>query len=351
LQEYQATTYHDLGILYTDTSRPARAKDAYDKALEIRSRLVRAEPDNDEFQLGLERSHNALSGYYLDNGNVAQAEKSNQQAIEIAQHLVNKDPTSPEYLRDLASAYYNLGFGYQRANQNNKAERAYLDALKLEEKLAGEHPTVVAYQKLLASAQNMLGSLYWRMDRLTDADVFYQKAQATRAKLHQAYPLVPEFAVELAGSYSNRGRLLCDRRDYSAAQSLLLDSQTILQAVLGKDDRNFVARRYLLNVHRTLSSIYRTRGQTKEAEDAGRSLAEEWEKLVHAFPDSAADMLELGGALCNYGHRLFENDKPGPALDAYTRAIATLDSLMQKTPALCDHGTTCVTRYGAGRAR
>jgi serine/threonine-protein kinase len=331
-QGHQAAVLNDLGILYNETSRPTLAKDAYDKSLAVCSRLVGAEPDNDEYQLGLERSHNQLANYYFYRGDLTQAEKSHQQALDVAQHLARKHPGAPQYLAELASAHYNLGFGYQRSDQRAKSERAYQDALQLYEKLAGEHPTVVEYQSHQAEVLNMLGDLYRRMDRRADAAVAYQKAVATHEKLFRAYPLVTDFAVKLGGVYCNRGNLFIEQNDYPAATDSLLNARQTLQAVLNKDRRNITAHRYLLNAHAGLAYVYSRRGLKNEAEDAGREVVATREKLAHDLPDSAEEVLMLGGALCNYGHRLFENDKPQPAVDAYTRALDTLDGLRKKDP-------------------
>jgi serine/threonine-protein kinase len=329
-QSYQANALNDLGILYQDTGRGGLAKDAYDKALALRQGLVRGEPDNDEYQLGLARSHNQVANYDLYGGNTTRAEKSYQQSLDIAQHLARKHADAPRFLAELASAQYNLGFAYQRSNQRGKAERAYQDSLKLHEKLAGEHPMVIEHQQRLADVQNMLGTLYRHMKRLDDADALYRKSEATREKLFRAYPQVPNFAVDLGGVYCNHSYLLIDRKEYQAATDVLENARQMLQAVLDKDRRNITAHRYLLNVHQGRADVYRRRGLKNEAEDAYREIVATREQLAHDLPDSAEEAVMLGGALCNYGHRLFENDKVQPALDAYTRAVDNLDGLLKK---------------------
>jgi len=126
--------------------------------------------------------------------------------------------------------------------------------------------------------------------------------------------------------------MFIDRKEYQAATDALEKARRILQAVLDKDRRNIDAHRYLLNVHQGRADVYRKRGLKNEAEDAYRGIVTTREQLAHELPDSAEEALMLGGALCNYGHRLFENDKPQPALDAYTRAVDGLDGLLRKDP-------------------
>jgi tetratricopeptide (TPR) repeat protein len=76
--------------------------------------------------------------------------------------------------------------------------------------------------------------------------------------------------------------------------------------------------------------MHRARGHKNEAEAAYRQIAQMREKLARDNPDSSEDTLSLGGAYCNFGHRLFENNKPQPAIDSYTRAVQTLEALLQK---------------------
>jgi eukaryotic-like serine/threonine-protein kinase len=329
---HQANTYSDLGILYKDAGRLALAKDAFEKSMTIRSRLALAQPGNDRLQFGLQRSYTLLGGVYQREGNVAEAEKAHQQAVEIAQRLVSKYPSAPGYLESAAIAYSNLGFAYARARQREKAERPYLEALKLAETLVAAHPAVVAYQGELANTQNLLGNLYSDTGRQADADVSYKKALASFERLHGDYPWVTKYAVELGGVYCNRGRLLSAMNDLPAATTSLLDGKRILEAVISKDERSVAAQRYLLNVHSVLGRVHMRQGLKQGAEDAFRGVVQQQAILTQANPDSTEELLALGGAWCNYGHRLFTHDKFQPAIDAYSRAVETLDGLLRKYP-------------------
>jgi tetratricopeptide (TPR) repeat protein len=329
---YQAHAYHDLGALYLKLGKRDLARDALEKAVAIRSQLSLEAPDNDTVRSGLMRGHTALGSLHVDGGRLAQAAKSYAQALQIAQQLVDKYPDSPLYLSDLALAHYNQGYACRGLGQRTKAERAFQEALKLQERLVGEHPTVVDHQFHLGNTQNMLGMVNADMQRLAAADTFYKDATATREKLFHAYPHVPEYAIELGGSYCNRGSLLRHLGNYGAATDLLLKARQTLEAVLSKDNRQDQAQRYLLEVYMSLGSAYGLQGRKQEGEEACQRAVEALEQRVRDFPGPTRDVLLLGGAWCNYGNRLFENDKPQPAVDAYTRAIDTLEGLLKTDP-------------------
>jgi serine/threonine-protein kinase len=333
-QDSLAWTFNDLGILYSHTAGPpARVKEAYGKALAIRARLVGEYPENDTYRDSLAASHTNLGKFYLFNGPQELAEKEYQQSLELQKQLRLKHPNVPSHQSKLASAYYNMGFFYDRARQARKAESAYQEALRLQEPLAAEHPTVLDYQKELAHTQNMLAVLYRNnMNRLAEAGELYQKAIAIHEKLFHDYPTVPDIAVELGGNHCNQGDLLVTLHDYPGATEAFHRATQLLEAVLRKDDHNTTARRYLLIVHQKLGFMYRERGLRKEAEVAYRNIVETSERLARDNPASPEETAMLGGSYCNLGNRQFENKKPEAALSSYTRAIQTLEGLLQKDP-------------------
>jgi serine/threonine-protein kinase len=323
---------NDLGILYQHANQLGRASEAHTRALALREKLVRTEPDNDGLREALEASHTNLANVYAASGDSARAEKHYDKTLELAQQLAARDPSSPSHQSNLRRAHYNLGFFYSHARQPKKAEQAYRSALQLAEKLAGEHPAVVEYQTQLAGTQNMLACLYKDTDRWADADALFKNALAIREKLFKSYPLATEFAVELGGVCCNRGDLLVQLKDYPAATASLQSAKKVLEAVLAREDRNIAARRYLLRVHNEFGNLYRARGQKSEAEEAFRLIALTQERLARDHPDSSEDAVWAGGAYCNYGHRLFENQKNEPAVEAYTQAIEALEALLHKDP-------------------
>jgi serine/threonine-protein kinase len=331
-QNQLAWTYNDLGLLYEHTSRMARAREVHEKALALRERLVRADPDNDKYLASLEASHTNLGGLYLYAGRSALAEKEYQQARDLSKRLAEKHPDSPEHQSDLAGTHYNLGFYYDRAGQAAKAESAFKEALLVEERLAAEHPTVLKYQERAATTQNMLGGLYRQRKRFAEAGALYEKSLAIREKLFQAHPEASDVAVELGGTYCNRGFFLVDLHDYKAATESFHRAAQILEGVLGKNERDYSARRYLLNVRRGLASVCMARGLKDEAEAAYRKIAETQERLARDNPDASEDVVQLGGCLCNLANRLRENNKPEAAVASYTRAVETLEGLLRKDP-------------------
>jgi serine/threonine-protein kinase len=329
-QSVLASTFNDLGMLYFNTNRFTKAREAHDNALAIRAELVWANPDEEEFRAGLRASHNNLAVVYSESGNTTLAEKAYEQALEVAQQLADRYPNVPAHQSSLAGIQYNVSFIYRRAGQRAKAEEALGSALRIQDGLVREHPAIVDYQKQLAHTQSQLATVYQEMNRLTDAVSLHKQSLSVLQKLVSAYPLVIEFAVDLGGGYSNHGYALVTLRDYDAATASLDNAVKTLEAVLSKDDGNLKARRFLLNAHEVRGSMYRARGLKKEAEDAYRYIAEAHDRLARDNPGSAEVALRQGAAYCNYGNRLFENQKAQPALDAYSHAAEVLDGLLQK---------------------
>ena len=80
----------------------AAARDHYQAALDIRTKLAAADPANTEWQRDLSISHDRLGNMAAAAGDLAAARDHYQAALDIRTKLAAADPANSQWQRDLA---------------------------------------------------------------------------------------------------------------------------------------------------------------------------------------------------------------------------------------------------------
>ena len=82
--------------------QPEEALASYLRAIEIKKRLVRDNPNSTIFQFDLARGHFAIAVAQTELGLFADASENCRLALAPLERLVREDPTVPEYQTELA---------------------------------------------------------------------------------------------------------------------------------------------------------------------------------------------------------------------------------------------------------
>lgn len=208
---YEAETaacYNNLGTLY-GAPEHQKAADAYDEALKICKRLAQQDPKTHETALAeCYNNIGTLHHELLRNGkpedafcNAEKAKDAYKKALEIDVRLAERDPKTCQPA--LAASYYNQGQlfkdialledareAYEEAEQAFcEAESAFNEALKRYLCLAEENPG--AYEPSLAECYSGIGSLHdrcWRYGEREEAFKAYETALDIRQHLAAADP-------------------------------------------------------------------------------------------------------------------------------------------------------------------
>ena len=95
-------SHHSIGLLLSQTGKPAEALVAYEKALAIRQKLADANPAVTEFQSDLAWSHNNIGTLLSQTGKPAEALAAYRKALAIRQKLADANPAVTQFQSDLA---------------------------------------------------------------------------------------------------------------------------------------------------------------------------------------------------------------------------------------------------------
>ena len=209
---YTATSYNNIGYVYSDMGDYPKALEFYTKALDIREKALGiGHPD-------VANSYNNIGNVYGYIGDYPKALEFLTKALHIKEKVLGKDHP------DTASSYNSIGSVYYRMGDYTKALDFYTKALNIREKVLGkDHPNT-------ANSYNNIGSVYYRMGDYTKALDFYTKALNIQEKvLGKDHP-------DTVTSYNNIGQVYSIMGDYSEGYSY---SKKAYYAFKLNRDRNF----------------------------------------------------------------------------------------------------------------
>jgi tetratricopeptide (TPR) repeat protein len=196
-QSQVAKTLNSLGVLYTNTGRPAEAEKAYREALPTYRDLAARDPATYRPMLAMVLEN--LGNLYTTTGRYAEGEKILTEALTIYSDLAIGDPRWRPYF---AGMLVNLGNLYTTVGRYPEAEKTLTEALKtyrdLDARASG------AYRPGVASTLNDLGNLYASTGRPDEAEKAYKEALAIRRDLAARDPA---YLPDVARTQNNLGFL------------------------------------------------------------------------------------------------------------------------------------------------
>ncbi|XP_046862483.1 nephrocystin-3-like [Xenia sp. Carnegie-2017] len=150
--------------MYYNTNKYHKAKDCYEKALEIRQKSLGPE------HVDVATTFNDLGNMYYNTNKYDKAKECYEKALEIRQKSLG-----PKHV-DVATTLNDLGNMYYNTNKYDKAKECYEKALEIQQiSLGPKHVDV-------ASSLNNLRYLYYYTKESDKAREFYKKAQPNRKK-------------------------------------------------------------------------------------------------------------------------------------------------------------------------
>jgi serine/threonine protein kinase len=284
-----ALTHHNLGNLYKSTSRLGPAEKSYGRAIEFWQKLRHDHPADPAYPRRLAGCLTNLGLVYVQTRRAKQAAAAYREALGLLRKLAADHPRIPNYRDMLARGHNNLGEAYQVLRRWNQAETAFGESCRLRQQLVHDHPRLPAYRVGLARAQANLGKLFYSTDRAKQARLPLANALKIQKGLVHDYPAVADYRVDLGCTYVFLGEMECLLDNEPAALNWFEQAVQELKAVLKKEPRQTVARRFLTTAYGQRALALNELGRHADAlddldrqlEHAGGEKSERW-RLVRA---------------------------------------------------------------------
>lgn len=123
---YKAKLFNLIDSIYMDLNMYNETKIYYNKAIEIKEKLIEDNPRKSSGTLAV--GYNNAGCFYGDKGNFDKAKEFYYKAIKIYEKLVDINPD--KYIADLASSYNNIGVEYRKQGDVEKALYFYHKSLE-----------------------------------------------------------------------------------------------------------------------------------------------------------------------------------------------------------------------------
>ena len=190
-----ATSYGNIGVIYTELDENAKALECLQKALEIKLTL------QGENHPDLYVCYGNIGSHYVSLEEYDKALEFCQKALKILIAELGEDHLDP----DMATTYSNIGVIYTKLDENAKALECLQKALKIWLSLFGEnHPDA-------APSYNSMGLVHHNLKEYDKALECYQKAWKIMISI------LGENHPDVAVTYSNFGTLYSDLEQHTQA--------------------------------------------------------------------------------------------------------------------------------------
>ena len=295
-----ADTYRRVGEIQRRLDRFEQAEQAYQRAVDLATSLVKEHPSELRLKKVLAHCHLAQGTLLSDTGRHDEAEKAFLSTLGLCQGPVRAPAT--EFGRDswyglAIAANLNLASMYECSQRTNKAEACYREAVALSQAMAEAAPSTDAGPLLwLTLSQYRLGFVLEVTDRYQEADGYYAEAL--------------EAAEEMASTVPEPGW------GRALARALMHETETIASE-RGANERGVLPRP-------SIEPLYRGSVEILER------LAAQW-PLIPEF------RVFLGTRRDRYGNMLVKADRLPEAEIQYRSAIATYETLLSEFPSLPEH--------------
>ncbi|MEM8945500.1 MAG: protein kinase [Planctomycetota bacterium] len=259
LQTAYGSTLNALGGASVRLGQLDGADDYFQRAIEVRSRQAKDDPNNVEAARTLASSlmNLGFTNYLRSDFGTAIKQMQQAQTIRLA-HMSETELVSTKLQRDVGMGYYNLALAHSAASDLEQAENNYVAAIEAFQQLLDLDPGDMNNRRKLAACHRMVGQFHSEVGDSAKAVEYFEQAKQTLTQLRMRNPEVLEFSSDLAGVYQQLG--------------LELELQATVESAVGSLRRAIELREELIAEAGSVP-VYRL-DLAESLREAGRLLAE-----------------------------------------------------------------------------
>jgi serine/threonine protein kinase/tetratricopeptide (TPR) repeat protein len=322
----------NAGDIQKDRGDLAAALKNYSDSLDLRERLARHEPLNNDWQrywaLGI-----ANVGDVLDlQGESSAALQRYQTALKILEDLVARQSANVGLRHDLSAMYENIGHVLENRGDLTGALQSYQNCLAIRQELKKQDPNNIERDHDVSLVLLKIGQVFSRQGKLADAVKSYRDSFAIQQKLANAEPTNSMWQQELATSEGQLGKGLSEQGDLVGALEMHREALEIRRKLTERDPSNATWQRLLARSYSYLSDIFLERGDLTNALENCQRALEIRDMLAKRDPSNANAQRDLAVGYYNTGKVLeLQGDEPG-AKEKYNTALLISRTLATRDP-------------------
>ena len=269
-----AWSLNSMAMLCYITQRYDDSEALQKESLEIYRRLVKDNPQAYEGDMALVLQN--LSALYHMTQRIEEAETTQNEALEIYRRLAKDNPK--EYEPDYSLALNNMGSLYFDTGQYAKAEPIYIEALEIHKRLAKDNPQ--DYQPELARSLSNLAIQYAVGEQYDKAEPMFVQALEIRRQLAKDNPLAYE--PDVAKSLGYMAQFYCAVEQLDEAEKIYNQALEIYRRLVKENP--LVYEQSLAFLLYNMAEVYAKTQRTDRVESLLREALQIFQKLAQNNP-------------------------------------------------------------------
>jgi serine/threonine protein kinase/tetratricopeptide (TPR) repeat protein len=265
------------------------ARQSFDEAIEIREKIIAADPAHAENQRLLANTHMNIGNMaQTSDADYAEARKEFEEAQKIREDAIQKTPPTDAVAinlrRDFGLGLFNLG-QLDLVEGTGDAEGHFKGSASVFQELADAQPDSLEFQRRLILSLRQLANVLTGRGKFDEAREYYQRALETAQPLAQQNPKVVEYSLEWAGVLMDWAHLESKAQQAPSAITYLERARNILTPLVGKNRNMARCRRdlamtlgELAELKHGMGNVAAARQDLNEELEIVRQLVQEYEQ-------------------------------------------------------------------------
>jgi non-specific serine/threonine protein kinase/serine/threonine-protein kinase len=290
LRTEMADAYEKLGDVlgsgvWSSLGDSAGARSAYEKALDLRARVVSTPGATDKDRAALARSQERYASFLARANEIDAAITRGRVAISILNEIAEKDPKAGEGPGGRASAHHLMGYLLSRSGAFRAALGEYVTSERLFREALALAPEDLAPRRGVGMSLYDQAAMRQRLEEPRAALDTGLASLEWRQRLLKQQPTNTRLKFDVASSLKDVSEYLGDVGDVSGALERVREADRIIEELADADPKNAYMQMARANVRNELGDLERRSGDARRAIETQRSAAAVAEQVVDADPD------------------------------------------------------------------
>ncbi len=304
------------------------ALEAAEEATELRTSLLKADPQSDLKKMDLARAQSRMADVKKQLGDSAQALALYSTSLKTQAEVTSRREFNAAWLGDLATSREGIGDALLmqgRADQINQVYRSYRAAQDDWDRLVKAEPDDLEWRRRLALNHEKIGDALFAKNERSSALASYGQAVSEMETLARENATNTEFKKDLAASQQKKGDMLLSMNKLDQAVVAFNMGRKTMKSLVDSDSANAQWQRLLATIENKIGDAQLAEGNLQEAETAYANALSRIEAIAKKDEKSALLQMDWSRSLSRIGDVQLTRNKFDDALKSYRDSLQKLE--------------------------
>lgn len=298
-------------------------------SIEQMTALSEAFPERINYVNALVESLLTLSNLYRDIGDFDQSQVAGEMALAKQKYLASLYPGNSSVQRSLARCHWGLGELLDRQDKTNESIEQYQTSIVIYQKLIDSPSQKRSDRENISTVRRQLGLAFAHNEQFEEGIEQTRLSIAEREVLVQRYPSIPSYEVGLGRSLRDLGDLLIYANRMDEALVPLQRAEVIFKKMTNDNPSHADHFSDLGVTQSYLTEVFVDLNRDEEAEAYFTAAEESLKRYLEADPQSYFGNRGLNRVRANRGEWRLRRGEYEAALRDFSDALVTADPSMQ----------------------